>query len=51
LEHEIFRKSFAISLHGSVQAAGVHAIKHRQIIVEHHLLAANQINAALDLNR
>jgi hypothetical protein len=45
------RKFRAVSFYGTIERACVNAIKISKIIIEHYLLAANQVDAALDLDR
>jgi len=48
LKHEPFRKTFDISLYSFIQVAGRNAVKLGQIAVEHHALAADFVDFALD---
>ena len=48
LKHEIGRKAIGIAFDGLHQRAHLYLIQFRQVITQHHLLAANQINPSLD---
>jgi hypothetical protein len=47
-EHEIVRKSALITTDRLIEPFGGHAIESRQIRVEHHPLAANDVDPSLD---
>src|ERR1035437_2426375 len=48
LKHKVIRESFEVAFNGTIQRAGVNAVKFCQMIVEHHLLTANQEDEILD---
>ena len=48
LKHEIAGEAFEVSLDGAHQDSGLDVIEFGQVLIEHHLLAANQVDAAGD---
>lgn len=48
LKHKIFRKTAMIAGNSFIKVSGHNTVERGKIMVEHDLLAANQINAAGD---
>src|SRR5262245_12790542 len=48
LEHEIRRKTPAVSLHGADESLGLDAVEARQVRVQEHTLTANDENRSFD---
>ena len=47
-EHELFRKSFDVTFYGLIQCTGRNLVERRKVEVEHHALAADFVDFALD---
>jgi hypothetical protein len=47
-KHEVFGEASGVALYGLIQGFGGHLVDLRQVAREHHFLAANHIDAALD---
>jgi hypothetical protein len=45
LKHKILRESLEVSLYRTVKRPRFHSIQGRQIAIQHHLFAANQVNS------
>jgi hypothetical protein len=48
LEHEVFRESVSVALHGPNQIAGLNAVECRQVGIEHHAMSTDLQNRLLD---
>ena len=47
-EHEVLRETVAVALDGFVQAEGGHLVEVGQVSIEHDLIAADEVDPALD---
>jgi hypothetical protein len=49
--YEIRKKTIAVPPDDLLERPRFDAVEHRQIIIEHHFLAPNKVDASLNLNR
>jgi hypothetical protein len=51
LEHEVFRESIRVALHGPNQRASLNAVERRQVGIEHHPMSTDLQNRLFDASQ